>query len=243
MRRYLDDEGINIARGLVSKTTGVHVNGSVPNMSQNKSGTIWDKKDTNYPWSALASANNLAINVSNASDLTHAIVIYGLDANRDQISESVTLSAQTGITTTKAFHRINSIVFQNGSATQNVGNIDIKNRVGGKLVARIRTGNGTTQMAIYSVPNGHEAYITQGVCSIQEGADATGKFFIRQDGLQNFILGHTFEVAGGGEYQYKFTVPFKAVANSDVDVRATVRSNNARVTAAFDVILIDTRNP
>ena len=39
-------------------------------------------------------------------------------------------------------------------------------------------------------------------------------------------------------YNYKFTVPIALPEKTDVDVRATVRSNNSRVTAAFDIILI-----
>lgn len=241
-RKYLDSEGMNVARGLITYTTGTTVNGSVPAMSQNQTGTIWDINDTTYPWSALASANNLSIVVSNSGDVGDTITIYGLDANRDQLTETVTLSAQTGVTTTNEFMRINKAIFTNSGGSQNAGAITILNG-GSTAVARIRPTNGSTQMAIYSVPNGHQAYITQGTCSCQQGADATGKFFVRDDGQPNFILGHSFEVSGaGGQYTYKFSTPFPVSANSDIDVEATVRSNNARVTAAFDIILIDQRN-
>ena len=51
--------------------------------------------------------------------------------------------------------------------------------------------------------------------------------------------GHTFEVEGqGGQYFYPFAVPIPIPEKSDIDVRATMRSNNSRMTAAFDIILI-----
>jgi len=238
--KYLNDEPISVARGLVRDVSGDTINGSVPAMSQNQTGTIWDINDTTYPWGALTSANNLTINVSSSGDVGDSITIYGLDANRDPLTETVTLSAQTGVSTTSAFLRVNKAVFTNISGSQNLGNITILNGAS-TAVARIRTGNGSTQMAVYSVPNGYEAYITQGTCSCQAGADATGKFFVRDDGQPSFVLAHSFEVSGaGGQYTYKFTTPFRVSANSDVDVEATVRSNNARVTAAYDIILIDT---
>ena len=62
--------------------------------------------------------------------------------------------------------------------------------------------------------------------------------FIRYFGNEAFRVGHTFEVAGdGGPYLYEFCIPVKIPEKSDIDIRATVRSNNARVTAAFDILL------
>ena len=64
--------------------------------------------------------------------------------------------------------------------------------------------------------------------------------FVRYFGQDTFRIGHSFEVAGdGGQYFYKFAVPIRIPEKSDIDVRASVRSNNARITAAFDVILIE----
>jgi len=64
--------------------------------------------------------------------------------------------------------------------------------------------------------------------------------FVRYEGTGPFRVGHSFEVSGtGGQYLYNFTVPPELPAKTDIDVRATVRSNNARMTASFDVILID----
>jgi hypothetical protein len=39
---------------------------------------------------------------------------------------------------------------------------------------------------------------------------------------------------------YEFFTPVVIPEKSDIDIRASVRSNNARVTAAFDLILIET---
>jgi hypothetical protein len=73
--------------------------------------------------------------------------------------------------------------------------------------------------------------------SVKSGADATGNFFVRYGGETAFRIAHTFEVASA-EYMYAFHVPFALPEKSDVDIRATVRSNNARVTSAFDAYLI-----
>jgi hypothetical protein len=77
--------------------------------------------------------------------------------------------------------------------------------------------------------------------TIQNTADATGTFFYRLPG-DRFFIGHTFEVASS-EYQYTFTCPFAVPEKTDIDVRASVRTNNALVTAAYDMILIKNRGP
>lgn len=94
-------------------------------------------------------------------------------------------------------------------------------------------------MAIYTVPAGYTAYLMQGTCTVQAGADGTGDMFIRYFGQSSFRIGHSFEVSGtGGQYLYPFPVPIAIPEKSDIDVRIAVRSNNARCTAAFDIVLI-----
>jgi len=63
--------------------------------------------------------------------------------------------------------------------------------------------------------------------------------FVRYFGQTSFRVGHSFEVSGtGGQYLYDFSIPIEIPEKSDIDVRATVRSNNARLTSAFDIVLI-----
>lgn len=214
-----------------------HKFGAVPAMSQNQSGTIWDVNDTDYPWASFATAGTLSVPAVNASDDGKSIEIIGLDANYYEISEEVTVSSAEAVTTNQSFIRVFRAYITNGSAT-NVANINVQK--GGTTVLRITAGKGQTLMAIYTVPAGKTAYLMKGVATCQSGADATGSMFIRYAGQQAFRVGHSFEVAGsGGEYQYEFSAPIRIPEKSDIDVRADVRSNNARITAAFDMILED----
>ena len=95
-------------------------------------------------------------------------------------------------------------------------------------------------MSVYTVPAGYTGYLLKGTMSCQLSGDATGDMFVRYFGQTSFRVGHSFEVSGaGGPYTYEFGVPIQIPAKSDIDVRANVRTNNARVTAAFDLILIE----
>ena len=213
----------------------VHKFGAVPAMSTNNTGTIWDVNDTTYPWSAFASATTLTVDRASASDADKQVLITGLDSAYNEINETVTLASATGNATTKSFIRVYRAYMTNGSAT-NVGNVTIKAST--TVVAQITAGKGQTLMAIYTVPAGYSAYILKGAATCQDGADATGDMFVRYFGESAFRVGHSFEVCGdGGQYMYDFGIPLRIPEKSDVDIRASVRSNNARVTAAFDLLL------
>lgn len=240
MSQFLDmvrlpNFGLGLAKGQFDDVSAVHVIGAVPAMSQNQTGTIWDVNDTTYPWASWASAGTLSIPAVNASDDGKSVVLIGLDSDYNVLTETVEVSSSGATATTGSFLRLNSAYITNGSAT-NVGNIVIQKS--GTTVGTIRAGNAQTSQAIYTLPANHTGYLIKGVCTCQSGADATGKMFVRTFGQESFRLGHSFEVAGsGGEYEYTFGIPFKIAPKSDIDVRCTVRSNNARVTAAFDIIL------
>ena len=230
---------LQVARGQIPGHSTLHKFGAVPAMSINTTGTVWDINDTLYPWSAFATAGTLTVDRASASDAVKIITIIVLDANYNEISENVTLTNATGNPTSNSFIRVYRAYMYNGSAA-NVGNIDIKK--GATTVARITAGKSQTLMGVYTVPAGYTAYLSQGVMSVQAGADATGDFFVRYGGQTAFRIAHTFEVASA-EYFYAFHVPFALPEKSDVDIRASVRSNNARITAAFDAILIKNGGP
>ena len=231
----LPNYGLGVAKGQFDDITHIHKFGAVPAMSQNQTGTIRDVNDTTYPWSSFDTAGTLSIPAVNASDNGKSIVLVGLDNDYLELTETVTVSSSGATTTTQSFKRIFRAYVTNGSIT-NVGDIVVQK--GGTTVATIKAGKAQTLMAVYTVPAGKTGYLLKGVATCQAGADATGDMFVRYFGQDSFRVGHTFEVSGtGGEYLYDFGVPVKIPAKSDIDVRCSVRSNNARVTAAFDIIL------
>ena len=96
-------------------------------------------------------------------------------------------------------------------------------------------------MAVYTIPAKKAGFILHGTASCQAGADATGRFLGRFNTTASvFRVAHTFEVSGaGGQYDYTFQIPLFLPPKTDIDVRASVRTNKARVSAAYDIILID----
>jgi len=228
---------LQLARGQIPGHRFVHRLGRVPAMSQNTTGTVWDIDDTLYPWSAWNTAGTITVSRADAGDADKDVIITGLDADYNPVSTTITLTNATGNTSATVFSRID-LVRMNGTSV-NVGQINVLK--GATTVARILTGVGQSLKGTYTVPAGFTAYLTQGAMTIQNGADATGTFYYRVPG-DRFLIGHTFEVASS-EYSYAFTCPFPLPEKTDIDVRASVRTNNALVTAAYDIILIQNRGP
>jgi hypothetical protein len=233
---YLNNHGIDIASGRVLNTSYNHIFGAVPNMKNDKSGTVWDVSDTFYPWTNFDNPNVLTIPPVNSLDVNGKLVVYGLDEDYNEISEEFTLSDTTSSVGQKVFKRVFKAFYSNGFAA-NVDDIDID--MNNITVARIKSGKGQTLMCVYTIPAGYTGYLTQGSTTVKYGADATIDMFIRYNNENSFRIGHTAEVAGTGmPYNYTFSIPIIIPEKSDIDIHTSVRTNNARVTAAFDLIMI-----
>jgi hypothetical protein len=228
---------LQVARGQIPGHLSRHRQGSVPAMSQNTTGTVWDVNDTLYPWSAWDTAGTVTVSRANVADADKNVIISGLDADYNPVSTTITLTNATGNTSSTVFSRLD-LVRINGTSV-NVGQVDVLK--GATTVGRIVAGLGQSLKGTFTVPAGYTAYLTQGTITIQNGADGSGFFYYRTPG-ERFLIGHTFEVASF-QYRYRFTVPFALPQKTDIDVRVTVRSNNARVTAAYDLYLIKNGGP
>jgi hypothetical protein len=236
MKNYIieDQFALQVARNKVKGATSIHKFGAVPAMSQSATGTIWDKNDTVYPWSAFDTAGVITAAIANASDNGKIVTVVGLDANYNEVSDTFTLSSTATVAGTVSFKRVFRAYISTGD--NNVGDVNFTKN--GSDVLRITATKGQTLMAIYTIPAGKTGYLYKGVCSAQSGADGSGHMFVRYFGQTAFRIGHSFEVTGGGEYHYEFAFPIRIPEKSDIDVRITTRSNNGRYTAAFDLLLI-----
>lgn len=235
---YIWDEqfDLNVSRGKVRGASQIHKFGATPSQSINTTASVWDKGDTLYPWSAFDTPGVLVAAQVGASDNGKVITIEGLDENYELASEDFTLSSTGTVTGTQTFKRVYRGFVSSGDGS-NVGQINFSR--GGTQVLRILAGAGQTLMTVYTVPAGYTAYLYKGVATAQSGADATGYMYVRYNSVATiFRVGHTFEISGGGQYEYEFSFPQEMPEKTDIDIRLTTRSNNGRFTAAFDILLI-----
>lgn len=229
---------LEIQQGLIPGYQFNHKFGAAPSMAAGTA-TVWDVDDTLYPWDALGSGSVVNVERNNASDNGFIVTVQGLDENYNFAEEEITITGanQSG---SQLFTRVNR-VFISDSGTSNTGNIDIEaGAAGGTTVARITAGYGQTLMAVYTIPAGKTGYLIHMACTGSSDTDASGSIRKREFGQDAFRIQHAFELQiRGGQYDYSFEAPLVFTEKTDVEIRIVNRSNNKRITAAFDLLLVD----
>jgi hypothetical protein len=176
---------LQVARGQITGHEVVNVFGYATAVSTNFV-AIWENNSA-YAFPTVAST--MLVTSSSASDTAVTILLSGLDSSYNRISESITLTGTSAVTTVNTYWRINSVITTAGNA---VGTIYIKN-AGGTTYAQVTIGNGKTNMSVYSVPAGYTFYLYQADAwsstSVTSGVFATYRALITDtNGVQNVLL-------------------------------------------------------
>lgn len=110
----------------------------------------------------LTTATTLTVVSTDAADDDggtgcNSIVVYGIDANRDEQIEVVTMNGTTNVVTTSTWLGINRVaMFLCGSGKVNAGTINITATTGGSTMAQMPAAGGVTQQCIFHVPQNQQ---------------------------------------------------------------------------------------
>ena len=114
-----------VASGYSADHTFNHKFGAVPQLSINTTGSIWDVSNTLYPWTALDTPAVVNVERNNAADNGLVVTIQGLDSDWNYQEEQITITGADQVGT-KLWRRVNRAFVTSGTATVNVGDIDIE---------------------------------------------------------------------------------------------------------------------
>ena len=234
---------LQISRGLVTGCSVVNIYGyqsALPNSSAVTYYPVWENTTAyTYP----ASATTMLLWSSSASDTAVQVLINGLDASYNQISETKTLTnGTTGVTTANSYLRINGI--QVTGTVNAVGNLNLGNA--GKTIqyAEITTGYGKSQAMIYTVPNGYTFYLTRSNAYSNQNGNTINNycsyrvFTQSSTGLINILLQAPFT----NSYQTIRIAPRAYAAKTDIQWQASggPSSGTSSVGIGVEGILIAT---
>jgi len=228
--KYLEHQGIDIARGLVLGTSCVNKFGSTAGTITSET-TIWDGSGTTaiYPYPAagqLVIAGN-----TNTDDDGELVEVQGLDANYNLQTEQVAI----GSAGAKTFSRVFRAFMVSTENSQ-----DILISLNTNLAAVIVSGAGQTQMAVYTVPAGKMGFLSHihGSSDRNQGTTACQfKIKAREFG-SIFRIKATYGTAGGDQFDYEYPVPLMFDEKTDIRIDATATQATI-VSAIFDIILVD----
>jgi hypothetical protein len=209
--------------------------------------TVWSQ---NSVYAYLSAASVIKISSTNANDTAagtgaRTVSIYGLDANYNQINETVTLNGQTAVNTVNSYLRVFHLaVVTAGSGEAAAGTIYagtgvVTSGVPAVVYSVYTTGNGSTA-AIWTVPAGYTAYITgyaSGYSNASATANGTISLAIRPFGSV-FDTISQLRVSNGVQGWIAFQFPIAVSEKSDIEIRAVSSAASSGVTAEFQVVYI-----
>ena len=147
---------LQVARNQIGGHDHLDLSGYSAAVGSTAFGPLWEGLTSaggNYPFPTTAGV--IVVVSDSASDTAVTMLISGLNAAYEPITESVALNGTTIVTTTQSFWRINKVVTTAGNA---VGNVTFTR--GATVIAKVNAGLGQTQMAVYTVPAGYTFYLT-----------------------------------------------------------------------------------
>jgi hypothetical protein len=209
--------------------------------------TVWSQ---NTVYAYLSAAAVMQISSSSASDTAagtgaRTILINGLDANYNEISETVTLNGQTAVNTVNSYLRVFHIaVLTAGSGGAAAGTIYagtgvVTAGVPAVIYGVYTTNNGSTA-CIWTVPAGYTAYIASyasGYGSTTANANGTVALLVRNFGGVFDTISQV-KASNGNQGGLTFEYPIAVPEKSDIEIRATSSTAGASVTSEFQVIYI-----
>jgi len=233
---------LQVSRGQIAYHEFIHKFGYNPAIGASDE-TVWSQGGLYvYP----ASASTMYISSSSAADTAagtgaRTATVFGLDANFEQISVTVSLNGQTGVQLNGAlnWYRVNRIVVNTaGSGGANAGVLYVGTEAtppGGvptNKYATVSIGDNQTLMCLWTVPVGYTAYLHQKDVSASSSA---GKFAVFT--LVSRPDGGVFNVKDRVTLSNNSTTipywnPIVFTEKTDIEVRAVADSSGGTITAS-----------
>lgn len=180
-------------------------------------------------------------NDTSAGSGARTIDVHGLDANYNEIEETVTLNGTTPVALSRSFLRVFAVhtrtVGSNGVA---VGTVSIQGTGGGTEYNRIAAGGNMSLQCVYTVPAGHAAYITAWRASATSAAQVVCRLRATSSPYDNERLPGVFlfqdTIIANVSNPAVFQTPLRIPAKTDIKVSGiVVGAGTGQAVASFDL--------
>lgn len=239
---------LSIARGDYPGVSHVNKFGRNPASATNATEEIWDGSYA-HPWPTTATITDIRAATDSAITRGVVVLVEGLNAAWEPVSQTVTTDVTNSTTEMPlgtALIRINRAEVQDDTTMdQDLWFGDSAMSGATDIEAAIVAGNNQTEQAIYTVPLGYTAYITDYYADEHpvSGNAATSidiKLWFR-DNANGYApkLKHTIGLAPGDDVQQEFHPFVVAPAQTDIYLTTTTVGGAADISAGFYLILVD----
>ena len=228
---FVTPYGIGVAYGRYPELSGIDKFGYLPTATTSYK-TIWDG-DNVYTYPSAATTMNV-VSSAGATDNGIDITIQGLDADYNQVTETVTLGDDSagGTATTTEFLRVFRAFVANG--TNITGNVTIEQD--GVVYAKIFAEMQQTLMAVYTIPAGKRGYLVAANISVEKNQPVIAKLMVRKPG--NVLRVQGIVSTFGVPFQRVWQLPPVIDEKSDIEIRAKAGATTS-IAAGFEIVLED----
>ena len=237
-QEYNGDYQLQVSRGLVNGHTAIFRSAYSNAITTSQNYTVWPRA-ANYVFPV--SASTMTLSSSATGDVGQPVLIEGLDANYNVISEVLVLNGQTAVTSTLSYFRINEMTVLVDSPTGSLyfGTGTVIAGVPANVYGFIAPTDNNMMAAIYTVPAGYTLYIYGGSINAALGNSnklVTVRFAAR---INNVVYQEAPIQTMGGYQHYPYTPPLVVPEKADIwDTATTTDTTTSSVVANFSGILI-----
>jgi len=198
-----------------------------------------------------ASATTTTVSSSSADDASagtgaRTVLVQGLNASYEAVSETASLNGQTGVTLTNQYLRVNKVtVLTAGSGGTSAGSIyvgtgTVSTGVPAAIINRTGSSSNESESAFYTVPAGYTAYITRfTMSSANSTAEASTRFILR---IRPFggVFGYKaiYNIPGNGIYECEAAYPLAVPEKSDLDILSLTSADSAYASTQLQIVLV-----
>lgn len=192
-----------------------------------------------------ASASTMTVSSSSTSDTAQTVLVQGLDANYNEISEIVALNGQTGVSTVRSYKRINDLIVIADGAVGNIyiGTGTVTAGVPANVYNFIYAGDNMSHTAVYTVPAGHTLLIQGGSLSsftANANKQNTVSYYAQSNGVRYLSAPI---IASIGYQHYPYNPPAPIAEKTDVFDFVTTTDTSGSVVVNLSGILIKNQMP
>jgi len=237
---------LQVSRGQIQGHRNVTVFGFNPDVDTTQV-SVWPLPSLiTFPASAIQmTVSSTSANDTAAGTGARTVVVQGLDANYNEVTETVTMNGQTAVTMTTAMLRINyAYVATAGSSNSAVGDIYIGT---GTVTAGvpataydiIKFDYNNTTTGSYTIPAGYTGYVSQGLFSTgQAGGSNAVQGRLLSRGLNNIRMTAAITTINNGVANYVFEYPLAIPEKTTLEATAIGSSSNNAVSSLFILVLV-----
>ena len=237
---------LQVSRGQIQGHRNVTVFGFNPDVDQTQV-SVWPLQSLiTFPAAALQmKVSSASANDTSAGTGARTVVVQGLDANYNEVTETVTLNGQTAVTMTASLLRVNyAYVATAGSGNSAAGNIYIGTGVVTAGVPAtvydiIKVDYNVTTTGSYTIPAGYTGYVSQGLFSAGQPSGSTqveGRLLVR--GTNNIRMTEAITTINNGVANYVFEYPLAVPEKTTIEATAIGSANNNAVSSMFIILLV-----